>query len=122
METFNLSYRKYSPLLRKKSLECGVKIFDKVMISELLKQDGQIVGAVGFHTTSGDLYIFQAGATVITAGGGSLKEGNRPIHYWTGDGEALAYRAGAVITGKEFKFGSGGTPRSTARRRILSMR
>jgi succinate dehydrogenase/fumarate reductase flavoprotein subunit len=117
-EYFNLSYRKYAPLLRKKSLESGVKIIDRMMVSELLKQDGKIVGAIGFHTTSGELYIFKAGATVIAAGGGSLKEGNRPIHYWTADGEAMAFRAGAEISGKEFKFGGGGSPRSASSKKV----
>jgi succinate dehydrogenase/fumarate reductase flavoprotein subunit len=112
MECFNLSYRKYAPLLRKKADEYGVRVFDKILACELLKQDGKVMGVVGFNTTGGGLYIFIAGATVIATGGGSLKEGNRPIHYWTADGEAMAYRAGAELSGKEFKFGTEGFDRS----------
>jgi len=114
MECFNLSYRKYSPLLRKKADECGVRVLDKIVAGELLKQDGRVVGMIGFHTTSGSLYTFKARATVIATGGGSLKEGNRPIYFWTADGEAMAYRAGAEISGKEFKFGTEGVARSVA--------
>jgi hypothetical protein len=72
------------------------------MACELLKQDGKVVGVIGFHTTSGDLYIFQAKATVIATGGSGMKLGQKPINYWTADGESMAYRAGAEITGKEF--------------------
>jgi succinate dehydrogenase/fumarate reductase flavoprotein subunit len=115
LECFNLSYREYAPLLRKKAEESGVRVLDKIVAGELLKQDGKVVGVVGFHTTSGSLYIFKTKATVIATGGGSLKEGNRPIYYWTADGEAMAYRAGAEISGKEFKFGTEGIARSATR-------
>ena len=95
------------PVVRKQTLGTGVTIIDRVMITDLLKQDEKIVGAVGFHTTNGDLYIFQAKATVITTGTGSFKNGPIPTHYLTNDGETMAYRAGAEITGKEFCFGGG---------------
>jgi succinate dehydrogenase/fumarate reductase flavoprotein subunit len=83
---------------------------DRMVMSELIKQDGRIVGAVGFNTNSGDLYIIESKATVIAAGSSSLKLVAKPTHYWTSDGEAMAYRAGAEITGKEFKFGGGRMP------------
>jgi len=111
-EYVSMVYREYTPILRKKALETGVRLLDRIMISELLKQEGKVVGAVGFHTIDGNLYVFKAKVTVIAAGGASLKEGNRPIHYATSDGEAMAYRAGAEITGKEFKFGSAGRSRA----------
>lgn len=93
----------YLPALRKKTIETGVTILDRIMAADLLKQEGKVVGAIGFHATKGDLYIFQAKATIIATGGSSLKSGNMPVYYWSGDGEAMAYRAGAEITGKEFK-------------------
>ena len=75
------------------------------MLIELLKQSGQVIGAVGFHVRSGNLYIIKAGATVIATGSSGLKNETYPTHFWTGDGEAMAYRAGAEITGKEFLGG-----------------
>lgn len=99
--------RKYTPVMRKQTLKSGVTIMDRIMVTDLLKQDGKIVGAIGFHTTRGDLCIFKAKATVITTGTGSFKNGPLPTYYWTNDGETMAYRAGAEITGKEFCFGGG---------------
>ena len=93
--------------MRKQTLKIGVTIMDRIMVTDLLKQDGKIVGAVGFHTTRGDFCIFKAKATVITTGTGSFKYGPLPTYYLTNDGETMAYRAGAEITGKEFCFGGG---------------
>jgi succinate dehydrogenase/fumarate reductase flavoprotein subunit len=112
----------YTPLLRKKSLESGVRVVDRIMLCELLKQDDQVMGAIGFNTNSGDLYIFQAKAIVIATGSSSLKAGNHLGHYWTGDGETMAYRAGAEISGMEFAFGMfgdkfGGTDRTAFKQR-----
>jgi len=105
-EHLSMLNREYAPALRRRAVKSGVRILNRIMVAELLKQQGKIVGAVGFHTNSGDLYIFKAGATVIAAGSSSLKSGSTPTHYWTSDAEAMAYRAGAEITGKEFMWGS----------------
>lgn len=104
-EDVTMLTRKYAPIFRKKALESGVRVLDRVMFCELLKQGGNIVGAVGFNTISGDLYIVKAKATVIATGSSSLKSGTYPVHFWTGDGEAMAYRAGAEIASKEFMYG-----------------
>ena len=105
-ENVHMLNRKYAPVFRKKALESGIRILDRIMIGELLKQDGIIVGAVGFDTTNGDLYILKAKATVMVTGTASLNKTEKmPLHFLTGDGECMAYRAGAEITGKEFKFG-----------------
>jgi succinate dehydrogenase/fumarate reductase flavoprotein subunit len=104
-ENVDLVHRTFAPTLRKKALESGVLVLDRIMLCELLKQDGKIVGAVGFNTTSGDLYIFKAKATVIATGSNSLKAGSYPVQFLSGDGEAMAYRAGAEVTSKEFMYG-----------------
>jgi succinate dehydrogenase/fumarate reductase flavoprotein subunit len=97
-----LKYRKHAPALRKQAEKLGVRIIDRVMCTDLLKQDGKIVGAIGFSYDTGDLYIFKAKATVLTAGGSSYKPPQFAMWPITGDGEGMAYRAGAEITGKEF--------------------
>lgn len=108
--------RKYAPTMRKKALEIGIRVIDRIMLCELLKQDGVVVGAVGFHTTSGDLYIFKARTIVIATGATSLKAGAYPVYFWSGDGEAMAYRVGAEIVSKEFMYGMG-VNRNDIRRR-----
>jgi len=88
--------------LRKHAVESGVRVMDRIMVTELLKQDGRIVGAIGILMGSYDLYIFKAKATVISTGSGGLKTLGWPVGNLTADGQAMAYRAGAEVSGKEF--------------------
>jgi len=97
-----LTYREISPTLRKQAKGVGVKIMDRIMITDLLKQDGKVVGAIGFSYDTGDLHIFKAKATVLAGGSNSFKPNGYPVSILTGDAEGMAYRAGAEITGKEF--------------------
>jgi succinate dehydrogenase/fumarate reductase flavoprotein subunit len=93
----------YAQILRKQVLRSGVRILDRITVAELLKQDGRIVGAVGMPVDRFDLYIFIAKATILCVGACGYKPaGYPPIVQLTGDGEAMAYRAGAEILGKEF--------------------
>jgi succinate dehydrogenase/fumarate reductase flavoprotein subunit len=94
--------RKTSPFLRQQAVKRGVRIIDRIMITDLLKQDGRVVGAIGFPMESDAFYVFKAKATVVSAGSNSFKLAGSDICCLTGDGEAVAYRAGAEITGKEF--------------------
>lgn len=90
------------PLLRKQALKVGVTIMDRIMVIDLIVQEGKVIGAVGFHTRSGDFFIFKAKATVICTGGGGLGVSDHIEMPFTYDGEAMAFRAGAAISGKEF--------------------
>ena len=74
------------------------------MMCELLKQDGSVVGAVGFHIRSGQTCVIGAGAVVMATGSINLKSGSYPVYYWSGDGESMAYRAGAEVAGAEFSY------------------
>ncbi len=94
--------QRFMPPIRKKALEIGVKIMDRIMITDLLQHKGRIVGAVGLHTREGDYYIFKARATIVSTGQGTLKGVGYPHDYWTGDGEGMCYRAGTGISSKEF--------------------
>ena len=94
--------RETTPFLRLQAVKSGVKIMDRIMITDLLKQDRKVVGAIGFPMENDDLYVFKARATVLSTGYNSFKPAGAEICCLTGDGEAMAYRAGAEITGKEF--------------------
>jgi succinate dehydrogenase/fumarate reductase flavoprotein subunit len=89
-------------IIRKQVIKSGVKIIDRLMITDLIKQDGQIKGAIGMTIEDNDIYIFEAKATVVAAGGDGFRPVNYPTHELTGDGHAMAYKAGATILGKEF--------------------
>jgi succinate dehydrogenase/fumarate reductase flavoprotein subunit len=93
----------YAQALRKQAQKSGVRIVDRVMLAELLKQEGRVAGAVGIPMDGGGLYVFIAKATIFCVGACGYKPaGYPPIVQLTGDGEAMAYRAGAEILGKEF--------------------
>ena len=94
--------QKFMPVIRKKALKIGVKVLDRIMITDLLKQDGRVVGAVGFHTRDGDFYTFKSKATVVATGQGTFKAPGYPHDYWTADGESMCYRAGLGLTSREF--------------------
>jgi len=73
----------------------GVNIINRTMITDLLKQDGRVVGAVGFSVLTGEMTVFRAKATVLAGG----------LCGWArGDGDAMSYRAGAELTTKEFPY------------------
>lgn len=102
MQSVRMVQRKHAQVYRAQAIKTGVKIMDRTMVSDLLKQDGKIVGAIGTPVDSYDLYIFKAKATVMATGAASFKPNGTPLSVVTGDGDAMAYRAGCEITGKEW--------------------
>ncbi len=91
-------------VLRARLESLGCIIRDRIHIAELLIDDGRVTGAVGLHTRSGEPIVFEAGATVITAGPLNIK-GRNVVDNVGADGHALAYRAGAELVDMEFAFG-----------------
>ncbi|MBI4286837.1 MAG: FAD-dependent oxidoreductase [Chloroflexi bacterium] len=79
----------------------GVKMIYRTMVTDILTQGGQVVGAVGFNTRSGDFCVFKTKTTVLATGNAWYK-GLGPGHRdCTGDGYAAAFRAGAKLSGAE---------------------
>lgn len=96
----------YGAVLRRKALSVGVEIVDQVMIVDFLKQDGRVVGAVGLPNDSFELITFVAKTVISCVGACGYKPtGYPPLMQLTCDGEAMAYRVGAQILGKEFVDG-----------------
>ncbi|MBW1912755.1 MAG: FAD-binding protein [Deltaproteobacteria bacterium] len=89
--------------MRSKLVKSEIDLVERVTITDLLKQDGRICGAMGFSMDDNSLYIFRSKATILCAGAAGFKPwGGWPICNLTADGHAMAYRVGAEITGKEF--------------------
>jgi succinate dehydrogenase/fumarate reductase flavoprotein subunit len=90
--------------MRRKVVSAGVELLERVMIAELIKEDGKVVGAIGFHMQSGQPYAVLAKATILCTGPSSLKPIGMgyPCSSATADGDAMAIRAGADVSGKEF--------------------
>lgn len=81
----------------------GVELLDRVMIMELIKENGRVSGAAGIRIDSGDILIIEAKAVIMCTGGCSLKAvGYSCVSTCTGDGDRMALEAGADLLGKEF--------------------
>jgi succinate dehydrogenase/fumarate reductase flavoprotein subunit len=88
--------------LRKQLIRSGVRIRDRFMVTELLKHEERVVGAVGFAIEGNEPEVIRSSAVVICAGGGGFRPIGYPTHELTADGHVMAYRAGAMITSKEY--------------------
>jgi len=80
----------------------GVKYMNRIYITDLLKKDDRLVGALGFNIRDGRCYIFKARATVLCMGACSLKSPYEDQLMATGNGYELALRAGAEVMRAEF--------------------
>lgn len=83
--------------------EARIKVFAECTITELLKDGDAISGAFGYWRESGKFVLFEAPAVVLATGGigKSYKVTSNSWEY-TGDGHALALRAGATLINMEF--------------------
>jgi succinate dehydrogenase flavoprotein subunit len=83
--------------------EARVKVFAECTITELMVTGGKIAGAFGYFRESGKLVVFEAPAVILATGGvgKSYKVTSNSWEY-TGDGHALALRAGATLINMEF--------------------
>jgi hypothetical protein len=98
--------------------EANVKLFERVMITSLLTEDGKpgarIAGATGFNEETGEFYVFSAKCVIISTAGVSMQgtqtwtfnsemfaNGYRADPRNTGDGVAMAWNAGAELSSEE---------------------
>ncbi len=83
--------------------EAMLKVFPECTITELIKDGDRIAGAFGYWRDTGRFVLFEAPAIVLATGGigKSFKVTSNSWEY-TGDGHALALRAGATLINMEF--------------------
>jgi len=92
-------------VLTKEARKRGVRIINRVMVLELLG-NGSVTGAIGLDTREDKLFLFRAKSVILGTGvvsrlyqgltPGWMANATRP-HTLTGDGRAMAYRAGAEL-------------------------
>lgn len=92
--------------LQQRAVQLGIDVFMECTITELLKDDGdgqRISGAFGYWRETGRFITFEAPSVVLATGGigKSFKVTSNSWEY-TGDGHALALRAGASLINMEF--------------------
>jgi len=89
------------PALLSRAMRLGVKVINKLYMVDLLKHDGRISGAVGFHYQTGEFMVIKAKTIILACGGCMYK--TRPLwHMNCGEGVAMAYNAGAEMRNAEF--------------------
>ena len=84
-------------------MESHIKVFAELTITDILKENGKVSGAYGYWRESGSEVLFEAPAVVIATGGVG-KTFKITSNSWegTGDGHALALKAGANLVDMEF--------------------
>lgn len=114
--------------LHREMLRLGVKIFDRTMCTSLLTKDGKpgerVVGATAVNVRTGRFCVFRAKATILATA--------KPLRLWefatekvgsyaahddpncAGDGDAMAWRAGAKLMMMERTTSSSGGNRYPA--------
>ena len=81
----------------------SIQRFDEYYALDLMADDGRCYGLTALEMRSGQIRHFEAGAVIIAAGGaGRMFPFTTNGAIKTGDGMALAYRAGAPLKDMEF--------------------
>ncbi len=110
------------PSLQKECKRLGVAMYDHVMITSLLnrggKQGAAVIGATGFNVRTGEFYVFKGKASILcmflpqrqwifSTELKGLTTSHRPPSN-SGDGHAMAWKAGAEFTAVEHSRRGGG--------------
>ncbi len=90
--------------LYQKNIQAKTHFFDEYFALDLIRDDeGYILGAVVMEIETGELMIIEAKATLLATGGaGQLFRTNTNAKINTGDGMAMALRAGIPLQDMEF--------------------
>jgi succinate dehydrogenase / fumarate reductase flavoprotein subunit len=84
-------------------MEANLKVYAEFTVTDILKENGKVAGVYGYYRENGDEILFEAPAVVIATGGVG-KAFKITSNSWegTGDGHALALKAGANLKDMEF--------------------
>ncbi|WP_227765640.1 fumarate reductase/succinate dehydrogenase flavoprotein subunit [Zhaonella formicivorans] len=96
-------------ILAREVVKRGVEVLNRHTVTSLLTREGKVTGATALNTRTGEFVVVNAKAVVLTTGAAG-RFGLPASGYLTatyefpgnaGDGYAMAYRAGAELTGLE---------------------
>ena len=89
--------------LQDRAVAAGIKVYMECTVTHLLTWTDRVRGAFGYWRTSGQPVVFAAKAIVLATGGvGRAFEVTSNSWEYSGDGQALAYLAGADLIDMEF--------------------
>jgi succinate dehydrogenase flavoprotein subunit len=89
--------------LWEQSLQRGIEFFNEFQILSLIVDGGRCCGVVAYELGTGILHTFHCKALLLATGGaGKIYKTTSNAFASTGDGMAIAYRAGALLEDMEF--------------------
>jgi succinate dehydrogenase / fumarate reductase, flavoprotein subunit len=89
--------------LQQRTVQLGIDVFMECTVTDLMKDGDKISGAFGYWRETGRFITFEAPSVILATGGigKSFKVTSNSWEY-TGDGHAMALRAGAKLINMEF--------------------
>ena len=89
--------------LQDRAVAAGIDVYMECTITRLVTSRDGVTGAVGYWRTTGRPIVFAAKAVVLATGGiGKAYEVTSNSWEYSGDGQSLAYDAGAELMDMEF--------------------
>ena len=89
--------------LWEKCLQRGIQFFDEFQLMSLIVREGECCGVVAYELATGKLHTFHSKAVMLATGGaGRIYKTTSNAFASTGDGLAVAFRAGAALKDMEF--------------------
>lgn len=106
----NFKGKEFKPNLAKAVRRLGCQVLEKVAVTKIVVKDGRVIGATGFQVRTGEFYAVKAKAVLIGTGNTNRLYENPsglPFNTWyspynTGDGQRLAFEAGAGLANMEY--------------------
>jgi fumarate reductase (CoM/CoB) subunit A len=80
----------------------GVRVVDQVIVTKILLDENQIIGAMGLNLKTGEMEIYRSKSIILATGNAGQLFGESAGLSATGDGYSLAYQAGARLRDMEF--------------------
>ncbi len=89
--------------LQQRAVALGIDVFMECTVTEILEDGARVAGAFGYWRETGRFVVFRSPAVVLATGGiGKSYQVTSNSWEYTGDGHALAMRAGASLINMEF--------------------
>ena len=89
-------------VLYEQSLKLGLNVYEEWFVTKLIIEDGTCRGVVAYDIKNGELHTIRAKAVIMASGGsGRVFEPSTNALICTGDGLALAYKAGVPLMDME---------------------
>ena len=89
-------------VLYEQSLKLGLNVYEEWFVTKLIIEDGVCRGVIAYDIKNGELHTIRAKAVIMASGGnGRVFEPSTQALICTGDGIALAYKAGVPLMDME---------------------